>query len=161
MSRKDFALLLALLVAAGVALTLAISSKRPATTGTSHGDFQAHRDLWARQRPPNYTIVIEKSCFCPPWSVRVTVAANGMQSLQFVKTPNDRSVYADHRRYPRDIDEVFNFIETAYSSRAYKIDLTFDDVYGYPVSTFIDQDRDTVDDEQAIRLSTFESGKTD
>jgi len=156
MGRKNFALLLALFVAVGATLTLAFWLERPATTGTSYEEFQAHRAVWARQRPSNYSVSVEKSCFCPRWSVRVTVSATGVQSLRFLNDPIDRSVFADHRYYPRDIDEVFSLIDAAYSSRAYKIDLTFDDAYGYPVRTVIDQNHDTVDDEQAIMLSAFE-----
>jgi len=156
MRGKDFTLLLTLFIAAGATLALALLPARPATTGTSYEEFQAHREVWARQRPANYSVSVEKSCFCPRWSVRVTVSAAGVQSLRFLNDPDDRSVYADHRYYPRDIDEVFSLIDAAYLSRAYKIDLTFDDAYGYPVRTVIDQNHDTVDDEQAITLSAFE-----
>ena len=160
MNGRQFGLLLAILVAVGAALAIAVSCPRPATTGTPYAEFAAHRVLWARQRPSNYTVDIQKRCFCPTWSVRVMVTAAGLQSLKFMNDPRDRSVYADHGRYPHDIDEVFDLVEAAYSTRAYKIDLTFDDVYGYPASVFIDRDLNTSDDEQSIKLSAFEPGKS-
>jgi hypothetical protein len=147
MSGKNFALLLATLVAVGAALAVAFSPGRPPTIGTPYEQFQAHRAAWSRQRPSNYSVSIEKSCFCPLWSVRVTVSAAGVQNLKFLNSPNDPSIYADHRYYPRDIDEVFGVIDAAYSSKAYKIELTFDDTYGF---------QDAVDDEQGITLSAFE-----
>jgi hypothetical protein len=158
MGARNFALLLALLIAAGVALAIALSPGRPATVGTSYEAFLAHRATWARHRPSIYSVSVRRSCYCPLWSVRVTVSAAGVQSLKYLSDRNDRSVYSDHRYYPRDIDEIFSLIEKAYTSRANKIDLSFDEDYGYPVSALIDQNYDTVDDEQSVTLSDFEPG---
>jgi hypothetical protein len=157
MSGKDFAFLLASLLAIGVALAVALSQERPATIGTSYEDFQAHRAAWASRRPAAYAVTIKRRCFCPLWSVRVKVAGAEVEHVDFLNTPSNLSDFADRRFYPRDVDSLFKILDDAYTSRAYKIDVVFDDSLGYPTSAFVDRDRDTVDDEQVFELEKFEA----
>ena len=155
MNGKSFALLFAFLIAIGTALSLALSNERPESIGTSFEDFQAHRDLWVSRRPKGYAVKVDRQCYCPIWSARVTVAGAEVKDVEFLVDRSDPSIFADARRYPRDIDTVFEIINTAYKERAYNIELTFDETYGYPVRAFIDWNHDTVDDETYFELSEF------
>ncbi len=155
MGRKNFALLLVSLVVITAVLVVALSQGRPDTIGTAYEVFQAHRNTWASRRPANYAVNVDRRCFCPLWFVRVTVAGAEVSDVKFLNTPNDPSLFSDRRRYPRDIDTLFEIIDAAYMSRAYRIELTFDETYGYPVRVLIDGDRDAVDDEKTFVLSAF------
>jgi hypothetical protein len=158
MSGKNFAFLLASLLAIGVCLTLALSQERPPTMGTSYEVFQAQRAAWASRRPATYAVSIKRGCFCRLWSVRVKIAGSEVESVEFLNNPSNPSDFADRRFYPRDVDSLFKIVDDAYTSRAYKIDLMFDDTFGYPTKAFIDRDRDTVDDEELFVLENFEAG---
>ncbi len=157
MNGKSFALLFVFLIAVGVALSLALSNERPESIGTSFEDFQAHRDIWASRRPEGYVVKLDRTCYCPIWSARVTVAGAKVRGVQILVDRIDPSIFADTRRYPRDIDTVFEIINTAYKERAYNIELTFDENYGFPAKALIDWNRDTVDDETYFELSEFKA----
>jgi hypothetical protein len=156
MNSKNFALLVPCLIVVAAVFVLALPPERPSTIGTGYDVFQAHRNTWALRRPANYAVNIDKGCYCPWWSVRTTVAGNDVRNVEFRNKPNDPSVFSNPRYYPRDIDTVFEVIEAAYKSRAYKIEVAFDETYGYPVRALIDDDRDTLDDEQSFEVSKME-----
>jgi hypothetical protein len=158
MSGKNFAFLLASLFAIGVALALVLFHERPATIGTSYESFQAHRATWASRRPTAYAVSINRRCFCPVWSVRVKVAGAEVENVEFLNSPSSPSDFADRRFYPRDVDSLFKILDDAYMSRAYKIDVMFDDTLGYPTKAFVDRERHAVDDEQVFELENFEAG---
>jgi hypothetical protein len=157
MNGKNFALLLASLFAIGVALALALSNERPATIGTPFENFQAQRATWLSRRPAAYSVSITRRCYCPLWSVRVKVSGSEVDKLEFLDSPGNPSGFADRRHYPRDVDALFRIIDDAYTSKAYKIEILFDETFGYPAKVFIDRDRDTVDDEQWFELDNLEA----
>lgn len=158
MNGKSFALLFAFLIAIGVVLTIALSNERPESIGTPYGEFQVNWVIWETKRPKSYSVTLDRRCYCPIWSARVTVAGAKVKDVQILVDRIDPSIFADTRRYPRDIDTVFDIINLAYQERAYSIELTFDETYGYPVRAFIDWNRDTVDDEKTFELSEFAPG---
>jgi hypothetical protein len=157
MSGKNCALLLASLFAIGVVLALALSHERPATIGTPYETFQAQRTMWLSRRPADYTVSIDRRCFCPLYSVRVKVSGTRVERLEFLNGPSNSADFADRRFYPRDVDSLFKIVDDAYGSRAYKIEVIFDDTFGYPIKALIDRDRDTVDDENVFELAHFEA----
>jgi hypothetical protein len=69
--------------------------------------------------------------------------------------------FANRSLYPRDVDSLFRTIDAAYASKAYKIEITFDEAFGYPAKAFIDRDLGTVDDEQLFELANFEAKNVD
>ena len=157
MNGKSFALVCAFLIAVGAALTITLSNERPESIGTSVEDFQAHRDIWRSRRPNGYSVKVDRRCYCPIWSARVTVAGAEVKGVEFLVDRGDPSIFTDSRRYPRDIDTVFEIIDAAYKERAYSIELTFDETYGYPAKASIDWNHDTVDDENYFELSEFKT----
>ena len=161
MSGKNFAFLLASLLAIGLALALALSHERPRTTGTAYEAFRAQMAKWSSRRPASYAVRIDRRCFCPQYSVRAKVSGTNVEHLEFLNGPSNASDFSDRRFYPRDVDSLFRIIDDAYASRAYKIEVIFDDTYGYPARAFIDRDRDTVDDENVFDLANFEAGHVD
>jgi hypothetical protein len=90
--------------------------------------------------------------------VRVKVSGAEVEHVELLNSPGNASDFADRRYYPRDVDTLFKILDDAYSSRAYKVEITFDEILGYPTKAFIDRDRDTVDDEQWFELAHFEAG---
>jgi len=93
--------------------------------------------------------------------VRVTVSGDKVENLKFLDGPSNPSDFNDRRYYPRDVDALFQIIDDAYKSKAYKIEITFDEIFGYPAKAFIDRDRDTYDDEQWLELENFEAAISD
>jgi hypothetical protein len=160
MSGRNFAYLLASLLAIGAALALALSHDRSATIGTPYDTFQAHRTIWSSRRPADYAVSIKRWCYCPLYSVRVSVSGAEVKHSEFLNNPTDPSVFANSR-YPRDVDSLFKIVDDAYASRAYKIDVVFDETYGYPAKAFIDRNADAVDDENVFELSNFQAGHAD
>jgi hypothetical protein len=161
MNGKTFTYLLASLLAIGAAFALALSNERPATIGTPYETLQAHRARWQSRRPANYAVSITRRCYCPLYSVRVKVSGAEVKHTEFVNSPINPSDFANHRYYPRDVDSLFKIVEDAYESKAHKIEVIFDDTYGYPAKAFIDRNHDVVDDESVYELANFEAGHAD
>jgi hypothetical protein len=104
---------------------------------------------------------INKWCFCALYAVRVKVSGAEVKHTEFMNSPSNPSNFANRLYYPRDVDSVFKIVEDAYESKAYKIEVIFDDAYGYPAKATIDRNRDIVDDESVFELANFEAVHVD
>jgi hypothetical protein len=155
MDGKTFSVFLGLLVGVGAALTLALSIPKPPTTGTSYAEFRRHWTQWELVRPAGYTLRIERHCFCAIWDVRVEIFPNGEERLEHARVPEDPGRLVSQRWHPRNIEEVFAYIDNLYFEKAYRIDLKFDEKYGFPYEAGIDWALGVVDDESRLVLSDF------
>lgn len=155
-------MLLGFLAAVAFAFMLIFSIPRPDPKGTPYAAFLAHKSQWISHKPQAYQVRVEGDCFdCIPWNVRTRIDATGTEDSTSDATADGSDMHSDKRQSPRNVDDVFRFIEAAYERKAYSIDLTFDENFGFPTHAYIDKDLNTVDDEWVIRVSEFEMAHGD
>jgi hypothetical protein len=155
MDGKTFGVLLGLLFGVGAALVLTLSIPKPPTIGTSYAEFRRHWQQWEEVRPAGYALRIERHCFCVVWDVSVEILPNGEERLIHAQIPEAPRQLASQRWHPRNIDDVFAYVDNLYFEKAHRIDLKFDQKYGFPYEAAIDQTVGVVDDESRLLLSDF------
>ncbi len=149
---KDFAIFLGILTAAFAAL--AIAFLRPDSTGTPYEEVAANRIKWQSQRPATYAADIERLCYCEPWSIRAEVNASGVPVVTF-KKPLPSVPHDDPQYFPRTVDDIFDFLDREYEQKAFRISISFDDAFGYPIHVDIDRAENVIDDEVQLLVTEF------
>jgi hypothetical protein len=155
MEGKNFGVLLGLLLGIAGAVALPLSIPKPRTVGTPYAEFRRHWEQWDAMRPAGYTVHIERNCFCAIWDVLVQVLPDGEERLQRAYQPEDPRRLVSQRYHPRNIDDVFAYVDNLYFEKAHRIDLKFDEKYGFPYEAAIDWNFGVVDDESWLILSDF------
>lgn len=115
------------------------------------------RALWARVGPRDYSFEYTPNCFCVLGGQRVLVIVDNdaVVSARHVGT-NDAVDAALLRSIPT-VPELFDIIQDAIASRAYRVEATYDAHYGYPVHAGIDYDANAIDDEFGFTVTAFAS----
>jgi hypothetical protein len=115
------------------------------------GAFQRGTLRWAARAPASYQIVLQRSsCEClPEWliPVRVTVRDHEVQSVIDVRTGDPVTTELYHAM---TVEQLFAVIASAQDQNAYRVNVEYDQHWGYPRDIYIDYDREMVDDELSI-----------
>jgi hypothetical protein len=117
-----------------------------------------HRQLWADQGISSYQYRLEVNCFCPPevtGPVIVEVSQNAPISVTYVSSgkPAEGKYFEKYDT----IEELFIVIDEAFDREADKIEITYDDIKGFPTRISIDFIEQAADDEIAYVISDFQS----
>jgi len=119
-------------------------------------DLRAARSQWDSESPAAYSFVFRRSCFCGTEflrAVRITVADGTAVSAVFA---DDGSPIQTPLPEVPTIPDLFDEIEAAIASRADRMDVTYDQGYGYPVDVSIDFIEQAIDDEMFFQVSEFD-----
>ena len=131
-------LLLSLLFAACSAPTPAGPPK-----ATVDDELALARAKWADAGFEAYEMTITRTCFCPPeWRGPYTVTVEEGAVTSFV--------IEDHpiaQGEPPTVEGLFELLETAYTEGAARVDVTYHEDWGYPVSLYIDKEEMMADEE--------------
>jgi uncharacterized protein DUF6174 len=119
-------------------------------------DLRQARERWASRGLSSYEYVVRNQCFCGYGgvAVRVVVSQGSVQSVTVVATgepvdPTSRAAY-------RDVEGLFGVIDDAIDQDAARLDVDYDDLYGFPVRVFIDYRRNAADEEFGWTIDTFQ-----
>ncbi|MCG8466881.1 MAG: DUF6174 domain-containing protein [Gemmatimonadetes bacterium] len=136
-----------------VALT-AVGCSSP--LGPEQDDLSAARARWASLSPDRYTFVLQRSCFCPPETVRpMRIEVLGSIVNEAVYSDTEEPVAIPLEQVPT-IDDLFDEIQGAIDDDAFLVDATYDPDRGFPTSVSIDHIELAVDDEQAFTVTAFQ-----
>lgn len=119
-------------------------------------DLRAARSQWESRSPATYSFVFQRSCFCGTeflQAVRITVADGTVVSAVFA---DDGTPIQTPLPEVPTIPDLFDEIEAAIAARADRMDVTYDEGYGYPVDVSIDFIVQAVDDEMFFQVSEFD-----
>ena len=131
-------LLLSLLLAACSAPSVV-----PPADVTVGDELALARALWADANMEDYEMTITRSCFCPPeWRgpYTVTVEEGEVASVIYEATPVGVGE-------PPTVEGLFELLETAYAEGAVRVDVSYHEDWGYPMSLYIDKEEMMADEE--------------
>lgn len=99
-----------------------------------------NRSLWESEKVQSYRYTFSFSCGeCAAWAqepVRIIVEAGEITSLEPVRDDAE-PISEDRWQAFETIEEIFDAIEAAIDARAHRLEVTYDDRLGYPVSVAI------------------------
>ena len=131
----------------------------PTPTVSAHGSPQAAllqaQERWERSGVAGYTYTGAWVCFCPEVyraDTQVTVSDGSVTAVDSAD-PGIDAIPMPERFIP--IDGLFALIQDAITNDAARIEVAYDETYGYPVSLFIDHDERMADEETSFAISSF------
>ncbi len=133
-------------------------------------DVTTNLEKWQNSKAENYTITIDRLCYCPQgfYPANVVVEKDTVKHALNPDTnepiPIDSltnsniTVYSE--LYPT-VNELFEIIKDALQRDAEKLDVTYNDEIGYPEKIDIDYSRGVADDEITYIISDYAAGQSD
>lgn len=125
-------------------------------TASVDEDYSSIRDpqqRWNAYKLSNYYIEESWACECVPPNVCITYVMNNTVidveynlSTDSYYGRTEDEVYNQTKSTAKTVDEAFALI-AKYKDVAYKVEVEYDERYGYPTRIFIDEDSMMVDDE--------------
>jgi hypothetical protein len=149
--------LLIVLVAAVAVVALALSG---VLNGVLPGENtpDTPQALWESQEVNSYRYTLQVGCFCLVEATRpvnIEVVNGEVASITYV----DDGTAADPQLFERynSVDKLFAVIADAESQDPAKLDVTYDETYGVPLSVDIDLSEMMADEELYLEVSNFEA----
>ena len=138
----------------GLILLLALPACMPTGPSTLES-LESNRALWEERRPDVYEFTLQRTpCECPPeWRAPTRVTVHQRQIRRALNVETGLSVPVDSR-HVMTIDDLFDLVEHALLGNAFRVNVTYDDEFGYPRSIYIDYHANAVDDE--VGLNAYE-----
>jgi hypothetical protein len=119
-------------------------------------DLARARQRWASNGPAAYEFTYEVSCFCGPDYTRaklIRVAAGQVTSVRFADTGAE--VPAAVAATAPTVERLFDEIARAVRDGAQRVDVQYDERYGYPLTAAIDGSTQIADDEYWFWISSL------
>ena len=130
-----------------------------ACTSAPQSELDTASSSWNSQHPHAYSFVSTESCNClsdvtRPIRVTVTtgITAEAIQSA--VYADDEAPISEDARSRLRTIDGVFEEIQDAIDEDAAEVRVDYDETMGYPISVFVDYDRNAADEELSLSMGS-------
>jgi uncharacterized protein DUF6174 len=122
---------------------------------------EIHQAIWQHQHIDHYRFDVDIVCLCAfqpePLDGPITIEVqDGVVVSAVYVEGTDLMPYLDQYEEATTIDSLFSLIERARSEEADEIDVTYDWMYGYPKSIFIDYEADMFDDETSYMIKAFQ-----
>lgn len=133
-------------------------------------DVTINLEKWQDTKAENYTITINKQCYCPQgfYPANIVVEKDTVKhalnpdtgELIPIDTLTNSNITSYSELYPT-VDELFEIIIDAAQRDAEKLDVIYNDEIGYPEKIDIDYSRGVADDEVTYINSDYIPGKRD
>ena len=126
--------------------------------GSLQADLLRHQGRWERRRVANYVYTGAWNCFCPIDYIadaEVTVRAGAVVSVASAD-PAVLNIPDPERFVP--VKALFILLQTAIDEGAARIDVTYNEEFGYPEQFFVDYHENMADEERGfvIRSLTYQ-----
>ncbi len=115
-----------------------------------------YQDRWERSGITDYDYTGAWSCFCPQEylaDVAVTVRGGVVTSVEFAGEEFTVVPPLPERFVP--VEELFALLQDAVTRNAARIEVSYDERYGYPAELFIDYDERMADEETRFVMRGF------
>ena len=149
------ALLFILLLVAGAGwyIWLAVAPGTSVNGSTTNSPAE----VWAAQEIDDYQYTLQTSCFCMVDATRpvdIVVRDGQVASITYA----DDATTADPMLFERydSIDKIFAIISEAEAQEPARLDVTYDEANGIPLSIAIDISEQMADEELYLEISGFE-----
>ena len=110
-------------------------------------------EKWTRQGIDSYQVRFQRSCFCVPDFRRAAVlVVRGGEIASATYADDGTVVEAEFFGRYETVEGLFALIEGAIEQGAARIDVTYDEKYGYPTDLYIDRYETMADEEQGFAV---------
>lgn len=140
---------------AGLVVTASLTLGCSSAVGPRE-DLSLAKLRWSQRGPDSYVMTVGRSCECTPQMtgpVIVTVQ-NGVVVSRIYRNTGE-AVPASHADLFPAVEGLFGRVESELDERAYRIHVDYDHALGFPTVISVDQNKDYVDDEYVISVSSF------
>ena len=124
-------------------------------TSSPQADLLRHQGRWDRSRVANYVYTGAWNCFCPidyTAAVEVTVHGGAVVSVASAD-PAVLNIPDPERFLP--IKALFILLQTALDEDAARIDVTYNEEFGYPEQFFVDYHENMADEERGFVIRSL------
>lgn len=126
--------------------------------GQASSDVNSDQAKWQNANISHYRYELSISCFCifsQDMPLVIEVKDGQVVSMEYKSGKEiDPALLEQFQRYDT-IDKIFAELEKAHGS-ADRVEVTYDDQYGFPTQITIDQAQQAADDELYLTISNFE-----
>jgi uncharacterized protein DUF6174 len=151
MRRNLVRLRLAALLAA---LPLLVSACENPFITDARDELADARSRWARNGRSSYAYTVARSCFCGDIGpMRVSVLEGVVVSRVYTET--GQPVPADRHTDLDTVEELFELLEDALDEDPADFEASYDGLFGYPASAFIDYSANVADEEDGFVVTDF------
>jgi hypothetical protein len=148
---RNLRLPLALLViAVAIAACGLIPGASPSARDLALRQLAANQALWAQKGPANYSLTVERQCFCPSAQYDITVTNGVVSSVAHDGAPVRP---AEVQGLPKTVPELFALVAGLPPTAGLEVD--YDPDLGLPTRIDVDPIANAVDDEYSIVVLTF------
>ncbi len=123
--------------------------------GSQQADLLRHQGRWERRRVANYVYTGAWNCFCPidyTADAAVTVRAGAVVSVASAD-PAVPNIPDPERFVP--VKALFVLLQTAIDENAARIDVTYNEEFGYPEQFFVDYHENIADEERGFVIRSL------
>lgn len=128
----------------------------------TQNEIGIRRTVWENRRASlNYTIEYSVQCFCIPIADRIRVITNSLGQKTLVELLNADGEVFQQLTPAQDLSEYLNIEEffarlTNQWANAAILNVTFDEIYGYPTSIFVNANPGMADGELTYEIALIE-----
>lgn len=126
--------------------------------GSLQADLLRHQGRWERRRVANYVYTGAWNCFCPiDYTADAAVTVRGGAVVNVASADPAVLNIPDPERFV-PVKALFILLQTAIDEGAARIDVTYNEEFGYPEQLFIDYHENMADEERGfvIRSLTYQ-----
>jgi outer membrane lipoprotein-sorting protein len=127
--------------------------------GQASGEVSSEQEKWQDANISHYRYELGISCFCifaQDMPLVIEVKDGEVVSMAYKSGKEiDPALLAEFQRYDT-IDKIFAELEKA-KSEAERVEVTYDEKYGFPIQVTIDKALQAADDELYLTISNFEA----
>ena len=126
-------------------------------------NYQLNYKKWQHKKVADYTIVINRQCYCPAsyFPAKVVVRNDTVSQVFDADTNNpvpEDSLGSVELRYADiypTIDQLFNLVNEAINREVNRLHVRYNNEYGYPKDVYIDYDANIADEEIGYTVSAY------
>lgn len=159
-NRRNWLVLAALVIVVVVAAAAgAMLWERPAAVAPGGQDApESPQALWDAQGPDSYRYTLQVGCFCLTDMTRPVVIEVRDGAVAGVTYADDGSA-ADPALFEQydSVEDLFAVIGEAEAQNPARLDVTYDEALGVPLSVDIDISEQMADEELTLTVSSFEA----
>lgn len=138
-----------------------VEELQPSNTGQSLKSeirkLRFNRRLFRKQKITNYRYTLSNSCFCISEARGpVIIEVRNGETVSVTSEATGEKVNRDFFQNFDTVPKLFNVIRDAINRRADRLDVQYDDKFGYPTNISIDYKFQLADEELFLSVTNFE-----
>ncbi len=114
--------------------------------------------LWAKHATSSYVIEQTRICYCIDAGHYVQLTVVNNEIVEGINSEDSTQLMEKELRHYKTVEELFGFIDEAERKKPAVLRVTYDPVYGYPRSIFVDKYLDMADEEIGYKTILLQLG---